>query len=1079
MISGLITHALRHCINLLCLAVPLVCLSHHSLAADRWKSLAQPVFQTIEHSARPLVGPIRATAQDSDGYIWLVSDTTLWRWDAYQLIQVRFDLPTTKSGIIPDVNTIKLDPNGVLWVGTTNGLYRINKNPLQLESVAVNALNKQSIELLEFDFRSGKKRIFMGNEYHVLEWQVGKQTIERLSLSKSGENRVHAMVIDAKHQLWVGTNDGLLIKSLDAPSKSPLLLSSTLLNASRISALFTDSTQQLWIGTAKDGVFLIDQDQILHSISIPSQSDSYPWIYDITEPRPGIIWFGTYGKGILEYAIESQTVTAIRQQKGLTRNLLDNDIWSFFKDKRGIIWVGTRLGVNIYNPSQSAFLYLPGGMNASNAIHDSQFFSVIATKDDQLWLGTGSNGIEIIDPELGLIQNMSTGQSYGKVHIPDDAIETMFSADDNTVLTSSNWNTLQITRKPLTVQPMAIAGRDKDAFSGAFAIHHGNLWVGGTDGLWRLQGFDQSKAINVTKKIPVDYRISKILSIHDALWVGTWKGLFTVTEKENETDLPTIQIKPVKDNFLNQQYITDIAHDAEKRIWIGTYSAGLLHNTATGIARNKPWQILNENNGLPGNTITSIEADLLGNLWVATAQGIAVINIKTLEINTMTADQGSAAAPYEDGALTTKGEIVFVGNNGLTIIQPNLWRNIQYKAPMTISRIESNSVKPLVAQTLIDKDGVSRNMLVLSPEINRLSIEFSALDYIAASHLRYRYRLLGFDSHWIETDSKHRTATFTTLAPKVYEMQVQYSSDGKNWQNGTLSLFIDMQPAWYQKLWLHLALIGLALFLILFFIQWRTRRTLAYQNLLEQRISERTAELEQVNSLLQLQSQAIEEASLTDPLTGLKNRRFFTQHIDADTALAQRHYLNNFAAPNELKNADLIFFLIDIDHFKLINDKWGHASGDTVLIEMHHRLQRVFRESDYIVRWGGEEFLAVARGTSRYKAMELAERICQSVSQEPMPITTDQIHTVTCSIGYAAYPFFTDQPSSLNWTETLALADAALFSAKQSGRNTWVGLDSTGMHSTNAQISSLKISPKAAFQMTSINVQKGKTSSMQ
>ncbi|HWS39921.1 MAG TPA: two-component regulator propeller domain-containing protein, partial [Arenimonas sp.] len=394
MISGLITHALRHCINLLCLAVPLVCLSHHSLAADRWKSLAQPVFQTIEHSDRPLVGPIRATAQDSDGYIWLVSDTTLWRWDAYQLIQVRFDLPTTKSGIIPDVNTIKLDPNGVLWVGTTNGLYRINKNPLQLESVAVNALNKQSIELLEFDFRGGKKRIFMGNEYHVLEWQVGKQTIERLSLSKSGENRVHAMVIDAKHQLWVGTNDGLLIKSLDAPSKSPLLLSSTLLNASRISALFTDSTQQLWIGTAKDGVFLIDQDQILHSISIPSQSDSYPWIYDITEPQPGIIWFGTYGKGILEYAIESQTVTAIRQQKGLTRNLLDNDIWSFFKDKRGIIWVGTRLGVNIYNPSQSAFLYLPGGMNASNAIHDSQFFSVIATKDDQLWLGTGSNGIE-------------------------------------------------------------------------------------------------------------------------------------------------------------------------------------------------------------------------------------------------------------------------------------------------------------------------------------------------------------------------------------------------------------------------------------------------------------------------------------------------------------------------------------------------------------------------------------------------------------------------------------------------------------------------------------------------------------
>jgi diguanylate cyclase (GGDEF)-like protein len=593
--------------------------------------------------------------------------------------------------------------------------------------------------------------------------------------------------------------------------------------------------------------------------------------------------------------------------------------------------------------------------------------------------------------------------------------------------------------------------------------------VGGTDGLWRLSGFDQSKAVNVTKGAPVDYRVSKMLSTNDKLWVGTWKGVYTVVE--DQSAMAPLQITAIKDTTLSQQYITDIVQDAEQRIWVGTYSAGLFHNTAEGIARNTPWQLLGENDGLPGNAISSIEADPSGNLWVATAQGIAEIDVNTLKVNTIAADQGSAAAPYEDGTITAAGEIVFVGNNGLTIIQPKLLRNSRYQAPIIISHIDSNSAKPLIARKMKDQDGVWRNMLVVSPDINRLTIEFAALDYLAASDLHYRYRLLGFDSHWIETDSKHRAATFTSLSPQVFEMQVQYSLDGTNWQNDTYSLFIDMQPAWYQKLWLHLIILGLGIFIVLLIIRWRTRRSLAYQHLLEQRISERTSELEQANSLLQQQTRIIEEASLTDPLTGLKNRRFFTQHIDADTSLAQRQYLNNYAAPNDLKNADLIFFLIDIDHFKFINDKWGHASGDAVLVEMHHRLQRVFRESDYIVRWGGEEFLAVARGTSRHKAAELAERICQSVSQDAIAVAADQLHTVTCSIGYVAYPFFTDQPSALNWNETLALADAALYSAKQSGRNTWVGFDSTGAHSTLAQISSLKISPNAAFQLPSVTVQ--------
>ncbi len=1056
------------CLKLLSFVALIICLGGVADASVRWSLLAQPVFQTIEHDSRPLDGPIRATAQDRDGFIWLVSDNRLLRWDAYQLIPIHFQTTQFKNAFTPDVHTIKSDPNGILWVGTSDGLYQINQQTLSLDRVKIKALNNQNIDVLEFDYHDGKKHVFIGNDFSVMDWEVGTQTVQHLKLGDKVKNRAIDITIDANRKLWVATVDGLFTKSLAEPTNTALRISKQIPNQDYISSLYADSSEQIWIGTAKNGVWMLDQQQKLHHIDLPSNDDSNPWIYDITEMSPGIIWFGTFGKGIIEYNTKSGIFTSIRQQRGLKRNLLDNDIWSFFKDRRGLIWIGSRRGVNIYNPSQSAFKYIPGDMDGPNGLPDSQIYSVLATADDQLWLGTGSKGIEIIHPTNGRVKQMPTGMQIGDGQIPSDAIETMFLKDQNTILAGSNWNTFQISRSPTSLKALTLPGRSTDAFSSTFAMHKNKLWVGGTDGLWKIPENAPDDASNVLDKISGEYRISALLSDIDTLWIGTWRGLLTLVDNG-----ATHKIAPIKNPIFSQQYISALHKDSKNRIWLGTYSAGLFYNTKERIADKKPWLSISEKEGLPSNSISNIQTDLDGNLWVATTLGIAYIDINTLNVFKISAEEGATAAPYEHGTVTVAGEIVFVGNNGVNIIQPKVWDKTQFNAPIIISNITNNSEKQLFIKSTKTNNKILRNELTLSPNITRITIEFAALDYIAAARLKYRYRLLGFDSKWIENDSKHRTVTFTSLAPKNYEMQVQYSLDGIKWQNETYSLSIKVQPAWFQQTWLHLLLLASLLIIILIIIQWRTNRNSAYQHQLEQRISERTAELESAYELLQSQTLAIEEASLTDPLTGLRNRRFFTQHIDADVSLVQRTYLNNFAAPNELKNADLIFFLIDIDHFKKINDKWGHANGDAVLIEMHHRLQRVFRDSDFIVRWGGEEFLAVARGTSRTKAEELAERICQSVSNEAIALTNGQMQTVTCSIGYAAYPFFTDQPNAFSWSETLAIADAGLYSAKKTGRNTWVGFDTTGVQSNNAQISHLKISPKAVLQMTNIVVRQG------
>ncbi|SHN36300.1 diguanylate cyclase (GGDEF) domain-containing protein [Duganella sacchari] len=208
----------------------------------------------------------------------------------------------------------------------------------------------------------------------------------------------------------------------------------------------------------------------------------------------------------------------------------------------------------------------------------------------------------------------------------------------------------------------------------------------------------------------------------------------------------------------------------------------------------------------------------------------------------------------------------------------------------------------------------------------------------------------------------------------------------------------------------------------------------------QEQLLEKNLELEQAYK-------ALEEVSLTDQLTGLRNRRFFLQNVDVDVAMSLRGYDTSLhreltecdlQAPN-----DLVFFMVDLDHFKEVNDRYGHAAGDSILVQMQERLREVFRESDYVIRWGGEEFLVLARATHRDEAAGVAERMRRAVAERDFVLPDGMSLSKTCSIGFACFPFLPDQPRLLSWSQVVELADQGLYIAKRSGRNAWAALYST------------------------------------
>jgi diguanylate cyclase (GGDEF)-like protein len=219
-----------------------------------------------------------------------------------------------------------------------------------------------------------------------------------------------------------------------------------------------------------------------------------------------------------------------------------------------------------------------------------------------------------------------------------------------------------------------------------------------------------------------------------------------------------------------------------------------------------------------------------------------------------------------------------------------------------------------------------------------------------------------------------------------------------------------------------------------------------------------------LNRELQRTNVVLQEASLTDPLTGLRNRRFFSATIEADVSQALRSHADN----HDPHTRDLVFYLIDADNFKEVNDRYGHDVGDKVLVEMARRVSSSIRHSDVLVRWGGEEFLIVSRYTDRKEAELLAERVLSAVADTPFMLNDagEKIFR-TCSLGWASFPWFCENPRAVSYEEVLTLADRALQRAKQTGRNRAVGMLAAtgklpatavaGLHSRPVQVDVLAI----------------------
>jgi len=987
--------------------------------AARWTALADTLFT---HHTDPEAGSGTAIVQDPQGFIWLGTQSGLVRWDGYRYRRYAADAQT--PGSLPDsfILALHIDERGQLWIGTSaGGLARYDAERDNFV-VAAGPAGMKGTAVLSIT-GDGSGGLWVGTEGGLdhLDARHQNQLTALANTDGLPDGGVQAVLNDHEGTLWVGTRHGLWRRPNGSAAFESMPLGTSDELEPAVTKLLQDSGGRVWVGTHAHGAFLIEagRSRAVRESSTTStlQTDS---VLAITEATSSEVWLGTDGGGIV--AIDEQTLSTrrIHHYPDAPTSLSDDYIYALYRDRSGLVWVANIGAISQHDPQQQAVVTLFGSTGRPNGLSGKKVYAVSPMPDGHIWLSIGG-GVDILDAVEGRVGQIVPDPTNPEKALPKGRVQQMLLGAGETVYIATQQGVYlsDVHGKPPT--RMTIPGRSPTAGVRALFYEAGILWLGGElDGLWQVDLRTPNKPVvlsHETGALLGDARITCLdRGLGTSLWVGTRASLAQVDISSGAIQrVPANSADPTQ---LLDGYVAATLIDHLGRLWVASFGSGvqvLEHRDNQGHWR---FRRLGLRDGLPHLGVNKLLEDARGQIWVSTDNGIAVIDGTTLKISPMQRPQGVAMRTFwtNSGALTSHGEILFGANGGLTIVRPERIARWAYQPPVVVTDVRSGQSSVPVAS--FNQGNAASTPLSISAQQRGFKVEFAALDYSAPERNRYAYRLLGFDTEWIPTETTARLASYTNLPPGNYTLQLKGTNRDGEWAK-PLEMPILIESAWYQTVGFRTLVALLALALIAALVQARTLYLRQRQRELQALVNERTAELEKRSDELRESQRQLEQIAYNDPLTGLPNRRLFDDDLKQRVAVALRD------------GSPFTLLLVDLDGFKKINDTLGHDAGDALLVTIALRLKHAVREADRVSRLGGDEFAVILSQTSELASVELVCRRILNSLAEPVAFK-DTLMRVTGSIGSAQCP---SQGSS---TDGLyKAADTALYDAKRSGRNKW------------------------------------------
>lgn len=779
-------------------------------------------------------GTIKCLLQDKQGYLWFGTESGLNRYDGYNFKTFQHDGEDSNSLSNNVVNAIYEEEPGVFWVGTNNGLNRFDSNKKlystvdQLMGVEILAI----IEDLEHNLWVGtrKKGLFRmdmkSNECkpYLLPGIEGAEEI-----------KINLIYVDDQGIPWLGSELGFFRydKTTDTILSCPINGDIKDMKKPLEVKYILGDKGKLWVGTLNNGLLWYQKNTgVAKRFFFSSGTSNDNSIYNITAvlaPEPGndgndYLWLGTSGSGVIRFYISEGRFEHYVKQPGIRYSLSNNRIYSLYRDRAGVLWVGTENGLNKVNKRRQAFVHWTQEPGSNSGLKDQDVWAIWKDGQENIWVGT-NEGLDKIDGKTGHASHYSPfkdGSSNKRIFA--------LCQDYYGILWVGTWaeglNRLDMKTgtflPPFKHQPGNPTSLSSNGISALLIDKNGVLWVGTWKaGLNRFHRQSQSfTRFTCDKSKPGSLSNNAVTCIYQepsgVLWVGTSDGLNRFNP-ENES-FTVYRHDPDKKKSLGSGAIYAICRDRKGTLWVGTADEGLNKLIDQDKVRFKRFRKRKEGSGddqsqyLPSDIINGILEDEKGFLWLSTNRGLTRFNPETETCTNYNERDGLQSAEFHGGSFfKRKGDkqMFFGGGNGLNAFFP--------------SRIKENKIKPIL---VVSKIQVNYEPIPLGEqesngkmELNfhdSISFEFTALDFTIPEKNKYRYRLEPIDEKWSPARSNNRFANYNQLPPGRYIFKAMGSNNDGLWSDETAIPFRVMPPFYLTWWFLSIAafLVALAVFAI-------------------------------------------------------------------------------------------------------------------------------------------------------------------------------------------------------------------------------------------------------------------------
>lgn len=940
--------------------------------------------ETLFTSCRTSDSAVIDIENDPDGFVFIVTRDSLARFDGLQTV----DLDRENSPSLPyGINDLLILKDGTKFIATDYGLYsaRNLSSGSITKTDSVEALKITSLAYLE---NSGLIFGALADTGIFSYSPADKKTVYY--------TKDNGMLPASKPEKLFVTADGTLLFTsgrdiFSFDGEEFRLLTSF---SSKIRAV-ADGTENSLVVAADDALYTLKDGEVTGSVS--KKNMSFQDITSLFTDSLGRTWIGTSNDGV--FVLEDGKITDFNTKfsSQITR------ISKIAVDRDGDIWFA----------SQDRFCFARCSCVDKIIFENQDVTDITIDSSGSIWAIGPKLGVAWFDI-FGSENHLKAPTTAEPKAVFADSSDRIWTAyDDGRLFLVENGRAEPVERHFSSRD--GIYPSEPTVF---FEDSHGTVWMNDLAKGPEIFIFNSNGELST---VSLPKKFAKLTG-----FIEYEERIIAVTEKDGFFRYINDSFEPEQLNF-EHTFTRSVFRDSENRFWITTPSAKLFIIIEGSDAVELP---LKANSEI--STIYSVAESSSGDFWLTTDKGFVKIMKKDLACFL-----ASICDKIPARGVGGSADIFELDRRHPDRMKLKAARDGHIAMPTSVGLLLINEAGTKTAgeapqiflnYAVIDEHqeiALGENEEIrLQHEPKSIEIRFSTPAFAAPENILFEYTLddetfTTFDRKILITEPSAGSRRLTLRArhldadPAVFtekSVLIEIENDGQDER---------------LLIWIGLLFIILLLICITLWTRYSARRQRAEVQLL---INENVHKLEIANNMLRT-------AIMRDPLTNLMNRRFLFEVEERKII----RLLESWQRGNQLidkrhsSNTDRLYALlmIDIDHFKRVNDIYGHSSGDIVLKGIAPLLVNSVRVDDIVIRWGGEEFLVLLENIPQESALRVAKNIRKTIEKTPFIAENGTEIWVTVSMGISFLPFYKSSPMLINFEHALDIADLALYKSKE------------------------------------------------